>query len=415
MEWKAQTRISVYLLLHALAWSVCGAEPLPAKEIISDSQIADRIFERARAFRPTKTPLLCDVGFDIPHVHIVQIDEAKETYTIDFYSWVQWTDNRLSFKPEEFGIDAKQAENVFINIDPKVAWKHDRMWDPHIEFINVVETKVATRNLRLQSDGLCAYIVRQTGIFKFAGESHTFRQFPFDTQKLPITVGSFVWNAAQLQFKLDDDTEKSKKAAERPKVRPAAEWEFVNFDTEVSQETYTGEPVPFSELSIIFNLKRHAGFYLWRVCLPLFILVAIAMAIPWLPAHNAEARMILSVTTLVAVTTFSIVVNAALPRLPYLTFLDGWMLVGFSVTALGALENVAVANSAHRKNKQRAEQIDLACQWLMPLLYIGGTLLCALIYGLFCIAAILFVVACIVLVGIRLFRVPLTAFVTGKK
>jgi len=401
MNWKVPAQVSVCLLLHAFAFLQRGAESgEPPREVLSDNQIAAKIFDRARAFRPEQTPLHCEFGVDIPHVHVVQIDEARETYTIDFYAWIRWKDSRLKFNTEEFGTDT-------INIDPSFAWENDRLWNPHLEFINVVETKLANRILRIKSDGTCEYQIRQTGTFKFGAESKGFKQFPFDQQELGITVGSFVWTTAQVQFQLDEDTRKSE--SELPKVRPATEWKVVHIkDESPYEESYTGETGSFSELSVIFELKRHPGFYLWRICLPLLILVGIAISVLWMPAHHAEARMILSVTTLVAVTTFSIVVNAALPRLPYLTFLDVWMLVSFVLTALGTIENVYVAYSVHHKKESAAEKVDRLCRPIVPWLYALASLLCAAKYAVisvqtFVIAAALLCIAA-VCAGIWLFR-----------
>jgi len=173
INWKVPAQVCVWLFLHAFALVVRGAESgEPPNEVLSDSQIAAKIFERARAFRPEQTPLHCKFGVDIPHVHVIQIDEARETYTIDFYAWVQWNDSRLRFNKEEFGTDQ-------INIDPSFAWKKDRLWNPHLEFINMVETKLANRILRIKPDGTCEYQIRQTGTFKFGAESKGFQTIPF--------------------------------------------------------------------------------------------------------------------------------------------------------------------------------------------------------------------------------------------
>jgi len=166
-----------------------------------------------------------------------------------------------------------------------------------------------------------------------------------------------------------------------PKRRPAAEWKVVQIKDKSYEESYIGETDSFSELSIIFTLKRQAGFYLLRVCLPLVILVVIAMSVLWIPARHAEARMILSVTTFVAVTTFSIVVNANLPRLPYLTLLDQWMLFSFVFSPFGAFENAGVAWADYHKNRKAAEKVDRWCRWLVPPLCVIGTILCAAGYG----------------------------------
>src|SRR6184192_946598 len=116
MNWKVLAQVCVCLFLHAFAFLVRGAESgEPPLEVLSDNQTAAKIFDRARAFRPEQTPLRCEVGLDVRHVHIVQIDESKETYTIDFYAWIRWRDSRLQFKPEEVGTDV-------LNIDPSFAW-----------------------------------------------------------------------------------------------------------------------------------------------------------------------------------------------------------------------------------------------------------------------------------------------------
>jgi hypothetical protein len=337
----------------------------------SDSEIATDLFQRARAFAPQVTPICLEFGIDVPHVHVVQIDEAKETYTIDFYSWIRWIDNRLAFKPADVGTEA-------INIDPRVAWKEGRLWNPHVEFINVVETKLAKEILRIENDGTCLYTTRQTATFKFADESKAFRQFPFDQQKLRIIIGSFVWPSPQVEFHLDEDTQEE----EYPRVRPAAEWEVTGRITSYDyDEVYTGENAPFRELAVVFTLKRAPGFYIWRICVPLLILVMIAISVLWMPADDSEARMILSVTTLVAVTTFSIVVNAALPRLPYLTCLDAWMLVSFILTALGAVENVYVASKVQHDQETEAEKADRFCRPTVLCLYALGSLWCAVHYA----------------------------------
>src|SRR5438874_13793638 len=104
------------------------------------------------------------------------------------------------------------------------------------------------------------------------------------------------------------------------------------------------------------------------------------MSVVWIPRIHPEARMILSVTTLVAVTTFSIVVNADLPRLPYLTLMDVWMLISFVLTACGAIQNVVVTSIEHHKNERLAHKIDYHCRWTVPVLYVVSSVLCVLAY-----------------------------------
>src|SRR5207248_4914926 len=137
----------------------------------------------------------------------------------------------------------------------------------------------------------------------------------------------------------------------------SAEWKKLGFCTQVFEMVHVDERAPFSHAEFVLTIKREPGFYLWRICLPLLILVAIAMSVVWIPHRQLESRMILSVTTLVAITTFSIFVNTDLPKLPYLTMIDVWMLFSFILSACSAIENVVVASSAHDRAAMISQKI----------------------------------------------------------
>jgi hypothetical protein len=369
MTCKNHVQVCVIATLNTFMLSANGAEPVQsANPIRSDTEIANAIFDEAHAFRPEKTPLACEVGFDL--INLVRVDEAKETYTIDFYAWVHWKDSRLVFQP-------RNSEPKVLNIPPSAAWGNDRLWNPHIEFMNVVETEVMQENLRLEASGDCEYTVRQTGTFTFAGEANAFRRFPFDQLDLPITVESFLWDQDHVRFAMEGG-ERTYTKNEFAKLK-SAEYEIIRVRTKVSEQTYVSEKANFSVAAIILTLKRKPGFYLWRICLPLLILVAIAMSVVWIPHKHLESRLILSATTLVAVTTFSIVVNTNLPKLPYLTTIDVWMLVSFVLSAAGAIENVVVSSLAHRGRPKLSHKIDDYCRWLLPSLYLIASIVCIVV------------------------------------
>jgi hypothetical protein len=373
-ERTTQAQLCDLLVVVALLLSAHAAqssEPEPPKRNQSDREIADIILNKAHAVRPLKIPLECDVDFDL--LNLIRIDEAKETYTIDFYFWVEWQDDRLKFEPNGFGADPKG-----VVIPPSAAWDNDRLWNPIIEFMNLVDAKTTEQYLRLRPEGRCRYTARQTSTFKFAGEENAFKRFPFDQQDLKIKVGSFRWDRDSVIFRIKDPDVATQQ--EQIKKLSTAEWRILRIHTGEAATPFKGDEKPFSEASVIITVKRQAGFYLWRICLPLVVLVFIAMSVVWIPRDHPEARMILSVTTLVAVTTFSIVVNADLPRLPYLTLMDVWMLVSFILTAGGAIQNVIVTSIEHHKKEGLAHKIDSLCRWVVPLLYLGSTGICILLY-----------------------------------
>lgn len=341
-----------------------------ANSSLSDKQIANTLLERAQAFHLSPAngiPLSCKVGFDI--VYLVRIDEVKETYTIDFYSWIGWSDRRLAFDPREFGVDR-------INVSPTYVWAEDRMWNPFIEFMNLVDTKVTEESLRIESSGYCRLTMRQTATFKFAGGENEFRGFPFDEQELPVAIESFRWDRRSVNFSIDGGKREYSKAD--LKKLHSSEWIIEGARTMVSEPAYSGDPAPFSRATFTLLIKRHPGFYLWKVCLPIFVLVVVAMSVSWIPGKDIEARIVLSITTVVAITTYGIVINADLPKLSYLTSLDLWMLACFVLSSCGIIQNVVVSNRAHHGSPGTSRKIDVMCRWLMPLLFVLATIFCLL-------------------------------------
>jgi len=385
---RPTTAVKIASVLVCFLIAPCLRSVEPARPQKSDLEIANAILDRAHAFRLPQKPLKCEVGFDL--VDVVRIDEAKETYTIDFYMWIRWPDSRLRFQPAEFGLEGKDPEENFVHLPPGAVWDSDRpsnpkiwdtdrLWNPKIELMNLVETKILGEDLRLEPEGYCEYTVRQVGVFKFASEGSAFKRFPFDEQKLPITLESFRWDKNHVEFQVRGDQAFQDRQREKLK---SPEWKILTVQTAVADKDYEDDSgtTRFSEASIKVTIKREAGFYLWRICLPLFVLVVIAMSIVWIPRTHPEARMIISVTTLVAVTTFSIVVNTDLPHLPYLTLMDVWMLVSFILSACGAIENVVVGYMEHHERVLRAHRIDYHSRWIAPSVYLVATVVSLVVY-----------------------------------
>jgi len=373
-------------LVCLLLTGVChSAEQEPKavdnKSLLSDSEIAETILRRTHPIRldpANGIPLVCEVGTEI--INLIGIDEAQETYTVDLYSWVTWSDKRLQFDPAEFGVKE-------VVISPQQVWQNDssetdssgslgtgseRLWNPYLEFMNLVDAKVTEQALRVEASGKCRLTIRQTGTFKFEPNEATFRKFPFDHQDLTISIESFRWNCNQVRFATSNEDQLIFKS-ELAHIR-LAEWKVTGGHTRTREIKYSGDSAPFSRVSTTITVKRQPQFYIWKVCLPLLILVVIALSAPWIPHTKLESRLVLSITTLVAITTYSIVINSELPKMPYLTVMDAWMLSCFLISALGALQNVVVTSLASSGKEQVSCAVDYHTRWILPCLFAVTTM-----------------------------------------
>jgi hypothetical protein len=258
----------LFLVLHAASnASEQSTNSTRDKVVLSDSEIAEAILRRSRPIRldpANGLPLVCEVGTEI--VNLIGIDEAEETYEIDFYLWVEWPDSRLQFDPDEFGVNE-------IVIAPQQVWRNDTsdsesssslgasaesLWNPYLEIMNLVDAKIAEQALRIESSGKCRLTIRQTGTFKFEPNESTFRKFPFDQQDLTISVESFRWNCKEVRF-VTREEDRRIPPSELEHIR-LAEWRVTGGHTSTGEMEYSGDQAPFSRASTTITVKRQPAF-----------------------------------------------------------------------------------------------------------------------------------------------------------
>jgi len=345
-----------------------SAQTLPqsaeSQRILSDRQIGNILLARTNAVvlsRENGIPLVCQVGMDV--LNIMQIDATRETYTIDYYVWVSWKDARLAFDTDEFHVDR-------IEIPWEEVVKNGSLWSPELEFANSVDIKTTAQSLRMEADGKCTVTLRQIGTFRSTGDRQSFKKFPFDRHDLELTLESFRWDTESLIFEFEE--EQAEGNQEKIGELETMSWKIVDINSFTSEKSYMGDPAPFSRAVTAITIQREPGYYFWKVCLPLFVLVLIAIAAPWVSHHELGARLAITLTTLVAIATYGTIVGMELPKLSYLTLLDKWMLSGFVISGLCALETVCVAFLSKRNNATHI-QVDRHTRWLMPTVYCGIT------------------------------------------
>ena len=60
----------------------------------------------------------------------------------------------------------------------------------------------------------------------------------------------------------------------------------------------------------------------------------------FLSPEDIEAQLTLSVTTVLAIVTFSILINQDLPKISYLSILDLWLVISFVFCVISSVESV---------------------------------------------------------------------------
>ena len=130
-------------------------------------------------------------------------------------------------------------------------------------------------------------------------------------------------------------------------------------------ETATGV---YSCLSVDMQFKRQLSYYVVTIYIPTFMIVCVSWMSFWLDHKSAPARVSLTITTLLAMSTTTSSINSSLPPVAYTKAIDVWSNMCVSFVFLALLE-YALVNYAARadarldkhllKNKNKLNTLSL--------------------------------------------------------
>lgn len=306
---------------------------------------------------PDGAPVPVRVGLYV--VDISDINETSSTFGVDLEVVSEWKDDRLAFTgTEAHTYVGERAEEL-----------RKTIWLPRISAVNGLgDLHFGGVTILVEPDGTVLFRARVEAQLRAPLDFH---EFPFDRQVLPIVLESFAWDASELEIIPDPNHDGFDPAFQLP------EWQIVDVRASSGIQSREGDGVSFSRMRFEIEVRRQTGYYLWKVLLPLVIVVLITWIVFYMSEEALGRRAGVSSTGVLTVIAYQFVVSSALPRVPYLTQMDLMTLCSVAIIGATMLVNLLV-DRTRRSSPERARTIDRICRWLFPLLYFG---LLALIFG----------------------------------
>ena len=184
-----------------------------------------------------------------------------------------------------------------------------------------------------------------------------FREFPFDGQNLPIEVESYAFDAGEVQLVVNREFSGFDHHFEMP------EWVVKGVDAQIVEHHRPQERRDFSRMEYMVNVERQNGYYLWKVLLPVVLIVAISWVVFWMSSDQLGRRAGISSTGMLTVIAYQFIIAGSLPRFPYLTVLDKIVLLALVLIALTMFENLIGAQMEHESRLR----VDRFCRVVFPL------------------------------------------------
>ncbi len=306
----------------------------------------------------TGEPLDVTIGLHI--VNISSIDEVNEQFQMDAYLFARWSDPRLAYTPSGPGDDERN-------------YAFGEIWIPQLEMINAATPRTRyDTSIRVAPDGTVNYAercrVRLSSTFAL-------RRFPFDRQSLVIIIHPFLADVPHIRFKLDSSSAWT--ASEFESYSSLAQWRLTAIQPQVGVgPTYGGQTVPEARFAI--SVQRRSSFYLWKVFLPLLLMVFLSWAVFWIEASDLSNQVQVAVTTILTVIAFAFAISATMPRLPYLTYIDAFFLECYIYVFLAVVELMTV-HVTHRSEARRDIGLTIRkySRWLIPASFVVTNLIIA--------------------------------------
>ena len=123
------------------------------------------------------------------------------------------------------------------------------------------------------------------------------------------------------------------------------------------------------QANIILDLERNSSYYLFKILVPIFLILLISGSVFWIVPFEVESRLTVTIVCLLALIAYNFVVDNDLPKLAYLTIMDTIILISYVFSCYPTFETIAVFHY-HKKNPKLSSIIDEKSKIYFPLTYI---------------------------------------------
>jgi hypothetical protein len=283
---------------------------------------------------------------------ITSIDSAQQSFTAEIAVVLRWKDPRL----------AHTGPGV-------VRYPIEQVWHPRIAIVN--ETNGVSRKfsdyVEVEPDGRVIYRQRYAGAFT---QRLRLRSFPFDRQTFRLQFVAIRYRANEVQFVPDQDWLDNglKQAGGIAPSITLPDWTIENWNTK--SLSYALAPgFEYSGYAFEFTAVRDAQHYIWKVILPLVLIVIMSWSGFWIAPVHANSQISVAVTSMLTLIAYRYAVDSQVPRLPYMTRIDIFFLVSTLLVFFSLIEVLATTILDNNQQTERAKKIDRYCRVIFPAMF----------------------------------------------
>lgn len=289
-------------------------------------------------------------------IDIDNIDSAQQNFVASVFVGLRWKDRRLAFNGKE-----------------RRKYGLDEVWDPRVLIVNEIGIvrKTLPEEVYVSPDGTVTYDQRYVGPFS---QPLKLKEFPFDTHVFRLHLVAPGYGPDEIRFVPDRTLIDGgmKYAAGIAEEISLPDWDITGYETkELPYYVMPGYDV--AGYALEFTARRHAQYYIWKIILPLVLIVLMSWSVFFIDPTNAGTKIGVATSAMLTLIAYRFVIDSQVPRVPYLTRLDIFI---FSDTVLILSSLFMVTLTAYLVRIEKEGTARLIDQiWRLAFLLVFGFIL----------------------------------------
>ena len=278
---------------------------------------------------------------------IDKISGGDQSFVANFYFEARWQDARL-------------AHN---QTDIVVRPLHE-IWHPQLQFVNQQKIWFTfPERVEITPEGEVLYRQRVWGTFS---EPLELKNFPFDRQDFSIILIAVGYGPEEVRFVIDPDSFSGLASKFSQK-----EWDILSWKPNLTPYVLMEGYPPRATFTFVFEAERKIGFYIWKVIVPLILIVMMSWIVFWINPEQFTTQIGVATTSMLTLIAYRFAMVGLLPNISYLTRMDYFILGATLLVFLALIQAVVTAMLAESNKIPLAQGIDRWCRVIFPLIFVA--------------------------------------------
>ena len=305
-------------------------------------------------------PVVVRADFELRNIN--GINDEAETFEFAGILTMRWQDERQAFDPADAGVDEKvyqgayQVDEVFTGWFPQVVLANDS---------GLYEKRGAV--LRVRPDGTLTLIEKLNAA---ASVDLDLRRFPLDRQRLEAVFEILGFDEDQVTLRTGSSAGPAVGGIRLP------QWAVQGVTISARSRPASERPGAASQIVVGVDVRRQSFFITRLVIIPLILIVLLSFSVFWMDRSSLGDRISVSFIGILTGVAYQIVMSDILPRISYMTLMNGILSLSFLTMCATVVVNLAVGALDRKGRSDVGDRVDRRCRWIFPLAYFGLMLFC---------------------------------------